>query len=164
MPSVAHSYRERPVEADGLPAAGLVRLDQILAVLPISRSTFFGWVKAGKFPRPIKIGARTAAWRVEDVRALLHSAEVTADTIDPNAAKAVADRMTKRAAAQAADAEKPITQAKPKKPTLTRAEKAAKTRRANEKAKKAETLALLKRLKEERAAEDERARRRALLI
>lgn len=98
MPKIAPAYHERPVEPDGLPAAGLVRLDQILAVVPIARSTFFLWVKQGKFPRPVKIGSRAVAWRVDDVRALMASSEaVTPATIDRNVAKATADRMAKRA-------------------------------------------------------------------
>ena len=57
-----------------LPTTGLVRLSTILAVIPVSRSTFYGWVAAGKFPRPVKLGSRISAWRVEDVRALLDGA------------------------------------------------------------------------------------------
>jgi prophage regulatory protein len=28
-------------------------------------------VKDGKFPKPIKLGKRTTAWRVEDIKALI---------------------------------------------------------------------------------------------
>lgn len=34
---------------------------------PVSTSTFDRWVREGRFPKPVKIGARTVAWRVEDV-------------------------------------------------------------------------------------------------
>jgi prophage regulatory protein len=27
-----------------------------------SRSTLYGWIAAGEFPRPVRIGARTVAW------------------------------------------------------------------------------------------------------
>jgi predicted DNA-binding transcriptional regulator AlpA len=43
------------------------------ALIPIGRTTFLNGVKAGKFPKPIKLGARSVAWKVEDIRALVES-------------------------------------------------------------------------------------------
>lgn len=57
-----------------LPADGFVRLPQILAVIPISRSTWWAWVKSGKAPAAKKLGPRITAWRVEDIRALIEQA------------------------------------------------------------------------------------------
>lgn len=54
-----------------LPATGFVRINQVLSVLPIGRSTWWDWVRQGKAPAPIKLGPKTTAWRVEDVRALI---------------------------------------------------------------------------------------------
>lgn len=62
-----------------LPTTGFVRLWQIIgdkkrnipAALPISRSAFLNGIKSGKYPKPIKLGARTNAWRVSEIRALL---------------------------------------------------------------------------------------------
>jgi prophage regulatory protein len=54
-----------------LPSDGFVRLPQILAVLPVSRSTFWSWVKSGKAPKGIKLSPRITAWRVEEIRALI---------------------------------------------------------------------------------------------
>lgn len=51
-----------------LPKEGFVRLPQVLAVIPISKSQFWLGVKNGKFPQPIKLGAKTTVWRVEDIR------------------------------------------------------------------------------------------------
>jgi predicted DNA-binding transcriptional regulator AlpA len=59
---------ERPTV---LPEAGFVRIRQILAIYPIGRSTWWAGVKSGRFPRPVKLGPRTTAWRVEDIRRLL---------------------------------------------------------------------------------------------
>lgn len=56
-----------------LPETGFVRLPAILAVFPVSRSTFWAGVKSGRFPKPVKLGERTTAWKVEDIRALLAS-------------------------------------------------------------------------------------------
>ncbi|WVN42172.1 AlpA family phage regulatory protein [beta proteobacterium MWH-UniP1] len=57
----------RPV----LPEAGFMRLPQILAIIPISRSAWWEGIKQGKYPRGIKLGAKTTVWRVEDIQALL---------------------------------------------------------------------------------------------
>lgn len=54
-----------------IPETGFVRLPQILAVYPISRSAFWAGVKEGKYPAPVKLSARVTAWRVEDIRALI---------------------------------------------------------------------------------------------
>ncbi len=50
-----------------LPSEGFARLPQVLSVVPVKRSTLWGWVKDGKFPRPVKLGG-TTAWPVEAVR------------------------------------------------------------------------------------------------
>jgi len=59
---------------DALPKTGFVRLSSILAPkgpIPIGRSTWWSGVKSGRFPKPVKLGPRTTAWRVEDIRALI---------------------------------------------------------------------------------------------
>lgn len=60
-----------------LPIVGYVRLYQILAVFPVSRSTFWAGVKSGRFPKPVKLGPRTTAWRVEDIRRLIDGTSVS---------------------------------------------------------------------------------------
>lgn len=52
---------------------GFLRLRQILALLPVSKSTWWTGVRSGRFPQPVKLGPRISAWRVEDIRALLKS-------------------------------------------------------------------------------------------
>ena len=64
-----------------LPATGFLRLSQIVgnpkavppipAIYPVGRSTWWQGVKAGRFPAPVKLGPKTTAWRVEDIRKLL---------------------------------------------------------------------------------------------
>ncbi len=54
-----------------LPQEGFVRLPQVLALIPIGKTQFWKGIKEGKFPAPIKLGARTSAWKVEDIRALI---------------------------------------------------------------------------------------------
>ena len=53
---------------------GFVRLSSILAPkgpIPISKSTWWAGVKEGRYPKPVKLGPRITAWRVEDIRALI---------------------------------------------------------------------------------------------
>lgn len=57
-----------------LPAVGYVRLPQVLAVFPVSRSTWLAGVRSGRFPKSVKLGPNTTAWRVEDIRTLLQQA------------------------------------------------------------------------------------------
>ncbi len=52
------------------PETGLVRLPQVLTVIPISRSSWMQGVKDGKYPRPIKLG-HISLWRAEDIHALI---------------------------------------------------------------------------------------------
>ena len=54
-----------------LPETGFIRLPVILKIFPVGRSTWFEGVKKGRFPKPIKIGVRTTAWKVEEIRALI---------------------------------------------------------------------------------------------
>lgn len=44
---------------------------EIEPLLPIGKSTFLLGVKSGKYPKPVKLGARTTAWRKSDIDALL---------------------------------------------------------------------------------------------
>ncbi len=81
---------------DGLPPTGYVRLAQLVgdagvtpeqaaanrergkgpvrprpavaSVVPISAATLWRKVKAGEFPRPVKLYERVTAWRAEEVR------------------------------------------------------------------------------------------------
>lgn len=55
-------------------ATGFVRLPNVLAVFPVSRSTWLAGVKSGKYPQPVKLAARCTAWRAEDILALIEAA------------------------------------------------------------------------------------------
>jgi predicted DNA-binding transcriptional regulator AlpA len=53
--------------------AGLLRLAQILRLIPVSKSTWWAGVKTKRFPQPIKLTARTTCWRAGEVLALIDS-------------------------------------------------------------------------------------------
>lgn len=54
-----------------LNADGLLRLPEVLAVFPVSPSTWWAGVSSGRFPAGVKLGARCTAWRAADIRELL---------------------------------------------------------------------------------------------
>jgi len=74
-------YRMTTVTTHQLPEKGFVRLRQLLGdkkaipptppIIPIGRTSWLNGVKSGKYPKPVKLGERTTAWRVEDIRALI---------------------------------------------------------------------------------------------
>jgi prophage regulatory protein len=53
----------------------LLRLPEVLARIPISKSTWWAGVKKGAFPKPRKLGARVCAWREQDIDALCGQGE-----------------------------------------------------------------------------------------
>ena len=54
-----------------LPETGFVRLTTILKVIPVGRSTWWGGVKSGRFPQPIKLSPGVTVWRAEAIHALI---------------------------------------------------------------------------------------------
>ena len=65
----------------GLPGTGYVRQAQLIPdIVPFSSATLWREVKAGRFPAPVKLSQRVTAWRVEDIRAWMHSRIVDAHT------------------------------------------------------------------------------------
>lgn len=63
------------------PETGYLRQKQILgdpkakppvpAIIPVSPSTWWKGIKEGRYPKGVKLSARTTAWRVQDIRALI---------------------------------------------------------------------------------------------
>ena len=68
-------------EAQVLPTKGFIRLPGIIGnpksnppitpLIPVSKSSWWAGVKSGIYPQPIKLGARSTAWRVEDILELI---------------------------------------------------------------------------------------------
>jgi prophage regulatory protein len=53
---------------DQLPQTGFLRLPQVLALIPVSKSAWYAGVGSGRFPAPVKLGPRTSAWTVDSIR------------------------------------------------------------------------------------------------
>ena len=64
----------------------LLRLPQVLKIIPISKSAWWQGCKDGRYPKPIKLGPRTTVWRSTDISTLvrrLSSQNITRETIEP---------------------------------------------------------------------------------
>jgi prophage regulatory protein len=57
--------------AHQVPETGFLRLPTVLALIPVGKSSWWNGVKEGIYPQPVRIGKRVAAWRAEDIRALI---------------------------------------------------------------------------------------------
>jgi hypothetical protein len=74
-----------------LPETGFVRRAQILGdrrrgipgPIPVSATTWWAWVKAGKAPKPYKLGPGTTVWRAEDIHAFIARLAAEAESIAP---------------------------------------------------------------------------------
>lgn len=69
----------KATHAQPLPTEGFARLPMVLANIPISKSSWWSGVKSGRYPQPVKLGPRTTAWRVEDIRKLIANAGTAAN-------------------------------------------------------------------------------------
>ena len=50
---------------------GFLRLPDVLAVIPVSASSWWNGIRVGKYPKGKKLGPRTTAWRRSDIQALI---------------------------------------------------------------------------------------------
>lgn len=54
-------------EATSLRGVCLYRLPQVLARIPVSRSTWFAGIKAGRYPKGRSLGPRMTVWRSDEI-------------------------------------------------------------------------------------------------
>jgi len=52
-----------------VPPTQFLRLNHLKERLGVSGSSIWAWVKAGKFPKPIKLSENCTAWNAADVEA-----------------------------------------------------------------------------------------------
>jgi prophage regulatory protein len=71
--------REPLSELVRLPAASsppqirLLRLRQVLQIIPISKSAWFAGIRAGRFPAGRQFGPRVTVWRSDEIEALVRA-------------------------------------------------------------------------------------------
>jgi prophage regulatory protein len=52
----------------GIPGDRMLRVKDVLAVVPLGRSTLFAKIAAGEFPAPVKLSPRVVCWRADTIR------------------------------------------------------------------------------------------------
>ena len=67
-----------------IPTFGFLRLPQVLAIVPISKSAWWEGCRTGRYPKPIKLGSRTTVWRVEDITDFVQNLGKQADEAKSN--------------------------------------------------------------------------------
>lgn len=55
------------------PSEKLLRYPDVRARLPMSRSSWYEGIKAGRYPPPVKLGPKMSAWREADIDELIQS-------------------------------------------------------------------------------------------
>ena len=51
----------------------LLRLADVIAVVGIKRSEIYERIKTGKFPAPVRLGAKAVAWRSDEIQEWIDS-------------------------------------------------------------------------------------------
>ena len=51
----------------------LLKLKDVLRIIPISKATLYNGIKEGRYPKPVKIGVKAVAWRKQDIDEYLRS-------------------------------------------------------------------------------------------
>jgi predicted DNA-binding transcriptional regulator AlpA len=70
MTTMSSSPRAPVVTSTGLPADPLLDPTQVAALFKVRRGTIIGWVRQGRFPRPVRIG-RVIRWPRQTILELL---------------------------------------------------------------------------------------------
>ena len=50
------------------PTETFLREKQLLAIVPVHRTTWWRWVKQGIAPKPVAIGPRAKAWKLSELQ------------------------------------------------------------------------------------------------
>ncbi len=59
----------------GIPEFGFLRLDDVLRIIPVSKTTWYNGVRSGRFPKGIRLSKNIVVWRVEDIKNLVRQLE-----------------------------------------------------------------------------------------
>jgi predicted DNA-binding transcriptional regulator AlpA len=61
------------INSDHLSQERLLRLKGVLDIIPISKTAWHAGVKDGRFPKPVRLGPRTVAWKMSEIQALIYT-------------------------------------------------------------------------------------------
>ena len=51
----------------------VLRIDEVVALVGLSRSTIYHLIAAGDFPKPLKLTANAVGWRSDEIEAWINS-------------------------------------------------------------------------------------------
>ncbi|MDO9148074.1 MAG: AlpA family phage regulatory protein [Hydrogenophaga sp.] len=63
----------QPATTATLATRPLLKLPEVLAALPVSRSSWYSGMRSGLYPQPVKLGAKSVAWKRCDIDRLIES-------------------------------------------------------------------------------------------
>ena len=49
------------------PPSNLLRVEEVLRLIPVSRASLYAGIRKGLYPKPVKIGPRSVAWRADAI-------------------------------------------------------------------------------------------------
>ena len=49
----------------------LIRLTEVLKIVPVSRAGFYNGMKTGHYPEPVRLSERCVAWRLSDIQKIV---------------------------------------------------------------------------------------------
>lgn len=49
----------------------LLRIKQVLELVPVGRSSWWAGVASGRYPRPTKLGPRTSCWKLSEIERIV---------------------------------------------------------------------------------------------
>jgi prophage regulatory protein len=58
---------------DGQQEVRLLRLRDVLEIIPISKSGWFAGIKLGRYPQGRQLGSRVTVWRSDEIQALVRA-------------------------------------------------------------------------------------------
>jgi predicted DNA-binding transcriptional regulator AlpA len=71
--SVSKHVGFKEIDIPTLPVTGFIRMNQVIKIFPVNKTTIWRMIKRGDFPKSIRMGGNLTVWRVEDIKAWLDS-------------------------------------------------------------------------------------------
>ncbi len=59
------------ISSDPIHMTGLLRLEQVLRLIPLSKSTWWAGCREGRFPQPLHLSKRVTVWKASDIQRLI---------------------------------------------------------------------------------------------
>ncbi len=114
------SLKEHNMKTKTYPEIGFLHLRDVIGgkdnpgIIPVSRSSRYKGIAEGRYPKPVKLGDRMVAWRVEDIRRLID--ELVSRNRKKNPKKKLQTKNPKKKLQTKSPRKKPLSQNPKKEP------------------------------------------------